>query len=107
MHAFTQRLAARIEHSQADAIADSLVDAGEIMRIWHLFGGDPSGSAVVGPFSEQTKYPRVFEKEFGSMTEQQRQAALQSGLGQLVRRLIRPGMQHSLAQYTEMMRKVL
>jgi hypothetical protein len=59
MHAFTQRLAARIEQPQPDAIADSLVDAGEIMRIWHLFGGDPSGSAVVGPFSEQAKYPRV------------------------------------------------
>jgi hypothetical protein len=55
MHPFTQRLAERIEQSQRDVIADSLVDAGEIMRMWHFFGGDPSGSAVVGPFSEQTE----------------------------------------------------
>jgi len=27
------------------------------MRIWRFFGGDPSGSAVVGPFSEQAKFP--------------------------------------------------
>jgi hypothetical protein len=57
MHAFTQRLAERIEQSQPESIADSLVDAGEIMRMWRFFGGDPSGSAVVGPFSEQTTYP--------------------------------------------------
>jgi hypothetical protein len=59
MHGFTQRLAQRIEEAQAETIADSLVDAGEIMRMWRFFGGDPGGSAVVGPFSEQVKFPRV------------------------------------------------
>lgn len=29
------------------------------MRMWRLFGGDPSGSEVVGPFSEQTNFPRM------------------------------------------------
>jgi hypothetical protein len=59
MHAFTQRLAQRIEQPQEETIADSLVDAGEIMRMWRFFGGDPAGSAVVGPFSEQTEFPCV------------------------------------------------
>jgi hypothetical protein len=59
MHAFTQRLAQRIEHPQPDTIADSLIDAGEIMRMWCFFGGDPGGSAIVGPFSEKTHYPHV------------------------------------------------
>src|SRR5713101_4761140 len=59
MHAFTQRLAQRIEQPQAETIADSLVDAGEIMRMWRFFGGDPGGSAVVGPFSEQAEFPHV------------------------------------------------
>src|SRR5713101_5313352 len=59
MHAFTQRLADGIERPQPDTIADLLVDAAEIMRMWRFFGGDPSGSTVVGPFSEQTGYPRV------------------------------------------------
>jgi len=59
MHAFTQRLAQRIEQPQEETIADSLVDAGEIMRMWRFFGGDPAGSAVVGPFSEQTEFPWV------------------------------------------------
>ena len=59
MHAFTQRLAQRIEQPQPETIADSLIDAGEIMRMWRFFGGDPGGSAVVGPFSEETEYPWV------------------------------------------------
>jgi hypothetical protein len=57
MHSFTQRLAERIEIPQSESISDALVDAGEIMRMWRFFGGDPSGSAVVGPFSERTTYP--------------------------------------------------
>lgn len=57
MHAFTQRLAQRIEQPQPETIADSLVDAGEIMRMWRFFGGDPGGAAVVGPISEQTQFP--------------------------------------------------
>jgi hypothetical protein len=57
MHAFTQRLAERIEQPQSETIANSLTDAGEIMRMWRLFSGDPGGSAVAGPFSEQTSYP--------------------------------------------------
>src|SRR3954447_20115291 len=57
MHAFTQRLAERIEQPQLETIADSLIDAGEIMRMWRFFDGDPGGSAVVGPFSEETAYP--------------------------------------------------
>jgi hypothetical protein len=59
MNAFTQRLAERIEQPQHETIADSLADAAEIMRMWRFFGGDPSGSAVVGPFSERTDYPWV------------------------------------------------
>jgi len=59
MHPFTQRLAQRIEWPKEDTIADSLADAGEIMRIWRFCGGDPSGASVVGPYSEQTKFPRV------------------------------------------------
>src|SRR5882672_598352 len=59
MHAFTERLAQRIENLQPETIADSLGDAAEIMRMWRFFGGDPSGSAVVGPFSEQTQFPWV------------------------------------------------
>jgi hypothetical protein len=59
MHAFTQRLAERIENPRPDSIANSLIDAGEIMRMWRFFDGNPGGSAVVGPFSEQTKYPHV------------------------------------------------
>ena len=59
MHPFTQRLAQRIEQPQPDTIADSLVDTGEMMRMWRFFGGDPGGSAVVGPFSEATDYPWV------------------------------------------------
>jgi len=59
MNAFTQRLAQRIEQPQQETITDSLIDACEIMRMWRFFGGDPGGSAVVGPFSEQTAYPWV------------------------------------------------
>jgi len=59
MHAFTQLLAHRIEQPQEETIADSLVDAVEIMRMWRFFGGDPAGSAVVGPFSERTELPWV------------------------------------------------
>src|SRR3954467_11275411 len=59
MHAFTQQLAQRIEQPQPETIADSLTDAGEIMRMWRFFAGDPGGSAVVGPFSAQTSYPHV------------------------------------------------
>jgi hypothetical protein len=59
MHAFAQRLAERIENPQSDTIADSLIDVGEIMRMWRFFGGDPGGSAVLGPFSEQTNFPHV------------------------------------------------
>lgn len=29
------------------------------MRMWRYFGGDPSGPAVVGPYSEETDYPWV------------------------------------------------
>ena len=29
------------------------------MRMWRFFDGDPGGSAVVGPFSEQTEFPWV------------------------------------------------
>jgi hypothetical protein len=59
MNAFTRRLAERIEQPQPETIADSLIDTHEIMRMWRFFGGDPSGSAIVGPFSEQTKFPYV------------------------------------------------
>jgi hypothetical protein len=59
MNAFTQRLAQRIEQPQQQTIADALIDAGEMIRMWRLFGGDPGGSAVVGPFSEPTGYPWV------------------------------------------------
>jgi hypothetical protein len=56
MHAFTERLAQRIENPQDDTIADSLIDAGEIMRMWRFFSGDPGGSAVARPFSEDVEY---------------------------------------------------
>lgn len=59
MHAFTERLASRIENPQPETITDALGDAGEVMRMWRLFGGDPNGSAVVGPYSEQGVFPRV------------------------------------------------
>ena len=59
MHAFIQRLARRIEQPQPETIADSLIDVGESMRMWRFFGGDPGGSAVVGPFSEEAEYPHV------------------------------------------------
>jgi len=59
MHDFIQRLAQRIEEPQPETIADSLGDAAEIMRMWRLFGGDPGGSAVAGPFSEPTEFPWV------------------------------------------------
>ena len=59
MDSFIQRLAERIEQAQPEALADSLTDANEIMRMWSLFGGDPNGSAVVGPFSEEVEYPHV------------------------------------------------
>ena len=59
MHEFINRLAQRIEQPQPETIADSLTDAGEIMRMWSLFAGDPSGSAVVGPFSDEAEYPHV------------------------------------------------
>jgi hypothetical protein len=59
MHPFTERLAARIENPQPKNIAETLIDAGEMLRMWRFFGGDPSGSAVVGPFSEATEYPWV------------------------------------------------
>ena len=58
-HAFTQRLAQRIEQPEPNKIADSLADCVEVMRMWRFFGGDPAGSAVVGPFSEQTQFPWV------------------------------------------------
>lgn len=48
-----------MEQSLPETVADSLVDAGEIMRMWRFFGGDPGGSAVVGPFSDRAEYPRV------------------------------------------------
>lgn len=53
MHPFTERLAQRIKDPQPETIADSLGDAGKIMRLWCFFKGDPGGSGVVGPFSEQ------------------------------------------------------
>lgn len=59
MHAFTERLARRIEQAESATIAASLGDAAEIMRIWRFFGGDPARSAVVGPFSEDAEYPLV------------------------------------------------
>jgi hypothetical protein len=59
MHAFTERLAQRIEQPQPDTIENSLVDAGEIMRMWRFFNGDPGGSAVVGPFSDEAGYPHM------------------------------------------------
>jgi hypothetical protein len=59
MHSFTNRLAQRIERADPDSIADSLNDAGEIMRMWRFFAGDPSGSAIAGPFSENTQYHHV------------------------------------------------
>lgn len=59
MHAFTERLAQRIEQAHPETIEDSLIDAGEVMRMWRFFDGDPGGSAVVGPFSEQTVYPHM------------------------------------------------
>jgi hypothetical protein len=59
MHPFTERLALRIEDPRSETITDSLGDAGEIMRMWRFFDGDPGGSAVVGPFSEQTEFPWV------------------------------------------------
>ena len=59
MHAFTQRLTEHIEQAKQDTIADSLADATEIMRMWRFFSGNPKGSAVVGPFSEQGEYPWV------------------------------------------------
>jgi hypothetical protein len=59
MHAFTERLAQRIENPEHEAFSESLGDAAEIMRMWRFFGGDPGSSAVVGPFSEQTEFPWV------------------------------------------------
>ena len=58
MHAFTQRLAQRIEQPEDETIADSLIDAGEMMRMWRFFAGDPGGSAVVGPLDS---WERVLE----------------------------------------------
>lgn len=69
MHAFTKRLAERIERPQSNTIADSLVDAGEIMRMWRFFDGDPSGSAVVGPFSEQAEYPWMQTEDIERLKE--------------------------------------
>jgi hypothetical protein len=59
VHAFTQRLARRIQQPQPDTIAASLGDAVEMMRMWSSFGGDPGAPAVVGPFSEEVEYPWV------------------------------------------------
>ena len=59
MHAFVQRLAQRIETARPEFIEYSLIDAVEIMRMWRFFGGDPGGSAVVGPFSERVEYPHM------------------------------------------------
>ena len=69
MHAFTQRLAQRIEQPQPETIADSLTDAGEIMRMWRFFGGDPGGSAVVGPFSEEAEYPHMQADDFDRLKQ--------------------------------------
>jgi hypothetical protein len=57
MHDFTKRLAERIESADSNIIGDALIDVGEAMRIWLFFGGSPTGSAIVGPFSEQADYP--------------------------------------------------
>ena len=69
MHAFIQRLAQRIEQPQPETIADSLADAGEIMRMWRFFGGDPGGSAVVGAFSDDAAYPHVQADDVGRLTQ--------------------------------------
>lgn len=50
MHPFSERLAQKIDVPQQDSIADALTDAGEVMRMWRFFKGDPRSSAVVGPF---------------------------------------------------------
>src|SRR4051794_30785963 len=59
IHAFTQRLAARLEHPHATTIEHTLVDAGEIIRIWAQFGGDTARAGAVGPLSEPIQYPSV------------------------------------------------
>ena len=69
MNAFIQRLARRIEQPQPVTIADSLADAGEIMRMGRFFGGDPGGSAVVGPFSDEAGYPHVQADDVGRLTQ--------------------------------------
>ena len=57
--AFTQRLAERIEHPDAATLEDTLIDAGEMIRLWHRFSGDTSRAGAVGPFSEPIEYPQV------------------------------------------------
>jgi len=50
MHPFTERLAQKIDVPQQDFITDALTDAGEVMRMWRFFKGDPRRSSVVGTF---------------------------------------------------------
>jgi hypothetical protein len=69
MHAFTQRLAGRIQQPQPATITDSLIDAGEMIRMWQSFGGDPGGAGVVGPFSEEMEYPWVRADDVEALKE--------------------------------------
>ena len=54
MHAFTQRLAERIDQPQPESIGDSLIDTGEIMRMRRFFGGNPPDSPF-GPLIAQAR----------------------------------------------------
>jgi hypothetical protein len=69
IHAFTQRLATRIAHPDAAAIEHTLVDAGEIIRIWAQFGGDATRAGAVGPLSEPIEYPSVSAEDAARLNE--------------------------------------
>jgi hypothetical protein len=58
MHAFTQRVVARIGQADPEEIADALLDACEMLRNWRHFRGRP-GRGTVGPFSDDEPYPLV------------------------------------------------
>jgi len=61
MHAFIERLAGRIEQAETHSIADSLADAGEILRMWRFFKGNPSSLSDIErrARSEETDLPPV------------------------------------------------
>ena len=61
MHAIIQRLARRTEEAEPKSITDVLCDAGEIMRMWRFFKGNPASLSDIErqAHSERIEFPHV------------------------------------------------